>query len=307
MTSMIKIKEGFQGERSVVLPPSVVEQEENDPLASSLYITDIGYYPSARHHHRCREEGIDQYVLIYCVDGSGWYTLHGTRHEVGKDQYFILPSGVPHAYGAVEDGKWTIYWVHFRGEHAAIYSEGAQQPQSINTALNSRINDRNNIFEEIFSTLHFGEGIEDLRYASSLLHHYLASLRYLRQFRTTSRLGAPQHPFEKGKEVEVVEAAIHYMSEHIERRVTMKDLANYVGYSTSHFSSLFRQQTGISPLAYFNKMKIDHACQLLEQTDLHINQICFKVGFDDSLYFSRLFSKTTGMAPKAYRERKRKG
>ena len=264
---MIKKKDGFLGERAVILPPMIIEMEENDPLVSSLYITDIGHYPMAEHHHRVRQEAIDQYVLIYCVDGSGWYVLKGQRYEVKRNQYFILPAGTPHEYGATEGERWTIYWVHFRGEHASVYAEGAQKPQEVKAAMNSNISNRNNIFEEILSTLHFGDGIEDLRYASSLLHYYLASLRYLRQYRS------------------------------------LQDVLDYVGYSSTRFSALFKKETGSSPLAYFNRLKIEYACQMLKTTDMHINQICYKVGIEDSLYFSRMFSKAMGMSPSEYRER----
>ncbi len=288
---MIKKKDGFLGERAVILPPMIIEMEENDPLVSSLYITDIGHYPMAEHHHRVRQEAIDQYVLIYCVDGSGWYVLKGQRYEVKRNQYFILPAGTPHEYGATEGERWTIYWVHFRGEHASVYAEGAQKPQEVKAAMNSNISNRNNIFEEILSTLHFGDGIEDLRYASSLLHYYLASLRYLRQYRSTVRYDG------------VVNAAIHYMKENVERHLTLQDVLDYVGYSSTRFSALFKKETGSSPLAYFNRLKIEYACQMLKTTDMHINRICYKVGIEDSLYFSRMFSKAMGMSPSEYRER----
>lgn len=74
-----------------------------------------------------------------------------------------------------------------------------------------------------------------------------------------------------------------------------------IGYSQSHFSSLFKKKTGESPIAYFNRQKIEYACKLLKETDLKINQICFKIGIEDSFYFSRLFSKTMGMSPTKYR------
>lgn len=305
---MVSKKDGFLGERSVVLPTSIVEMEENDPLVSSLFITDIGYYPMAEHHHRIRTEGINQYVLIYCRDGNGWYSLRGKTYQVASNQYFILPAGIPHEYGATEGERWTIYWVHFRGEHADIYAEGADKPQDVRVALNSNINNRNNIFEEILSTLHDGEGIEDLRYASSLLHYYLASLRYLRQYRNTARYNTDNSnlSFSNNKNKEVVDAAIHFMKENIERRITLQDILDYVGYSSTHFSTLFKRQVGDSPLAYFNRLKIEQACHMLQTTNLHINQICYKVGIEDSLYFSRLFSKMMGMSPSDCRERCRK-
>ena len=300
---MVRKKDGFLGERAVVLSPMVVEMEENDPLASSLYITDIGYYPMAEHHHRKRNDAIDQYVLIYCVDGSGFYKLRGECHQVRKNQYFILPAGEPHEYGATEGEKWTIYWVHFKGRHAAVYAEGADKPQDVRVTLNSNINNRNNIFEEILATLHFGKEIEDLRYASSLLHYYLASLRYLRQYRNAARYHSDDSQLSSNDDTptDIVEAAIHYMKENVERRITLQDILDYVGYSSTRLSALFKRQTGYSPLAYFNRLKVEKACQMLKTTDMHINQVCYKVGFEDSLYFSRLFSKIMGMSPTQYR------
>jgi len=302
---MISKKDGFQGERAVTLPPMMVEMEEKDPLTSSLFITDIGYYPKAEHHHRIREKAIDQYVLIYCIDGNGFYVIGNKRYEVVKNQYFILPAYKPHEYGAVEGGQWTIYWMHFRGEHAAIYAEGAQTPQNINVSQHSRISDRINIFEEIMATLHFSTGLEDLRYASSLLHHFLASIRFLEHFRRSGAMNAAdqQKLLTYDNSHNIVEAAIHYMRENIEHRITLQNVLDYVGYSQSRFSSIFKKQTGQSPLAYFNNLKIDYACTLLKETDLKVNQICYKIGIEDPFYFSRLFSKAKGLSPTEYRIR----
>ena len=287
------MKEGFTGERSIVLPPLTVETEQQDPLVSSLYITDIGYYPHAAGHYRQRPQPISQYVLIYCMEGRGWYELSGQRRDVAANQYFILPPGIPHAYGADPQEPWTIYWIHFTGPHAAIYSEGQQEPQSLRPSLTSRISERLMVFEEIFSTLQLSTDAESLRYASSLLHYYLASMRYLRHYR---------HQAPPEDRDDVVEAAKHYMRENLERRVTLEQLARYTGYSPSHFSLLFRQKTGESPLSYLNRIKTERACRLLLETNMHVNQICHKIGIDDSYYFSRLFKQHTGLSPRRYRE-----
>lgn len=296
---MIKKKDGFQGERAVVLPPMLVEMEEQDLMCKGLFITDIGYYPKAEHHYRVRDQGVDQYVLIYCVDGSGFYVVDGKRYEVKKNQYFVLPAYKPHEYGADKGKGWTIYWVHFRGIAAPVFAEGANTPQTINVTMNSRISDRINIFEEILTTLHFGEDIDDLRYASSLLIRFLASMRYIGQFR---RAKTGQQPFSASTDIDVVEQAIHYMRENIENSISIKEVLHYVGYSQSHFSKLFKNRTGMSPLSYINHLKMEHASYLLKTTDLKVNQICYKVGIEDPLYFSRLFSKVMGMSPTKYKE-----
>lgn len=292
---MKKQSEGFRGERSIVLPQMMVELERTDPLMSSLYITDIGYYPAAMHHYRERPKGIGQHVLIYCAEGAGWYRLGETVYHVSANQYFILPAYQPHAYGADEQDAWTIYWVHFSGSHSVVYAEGAQQPQMVRPNLHSRISERNNIFEEIFNTLNQGYSRENLRYASSLLHYYLASMRYLQQYRQAGTQKADA-------DASVVEAAIHYMKENLERRLSLQHVADYTGYSVSHFTMLFKRQTGLSPISYFNHLRIQRACEMLLDTDFHVNQLCHKVGIDDAYYFSRLFTKTMGMSPLDYRK-----
>jgi AraC-like DNA-binding protein len=293
------MKNGFSGERSIVLPEMIIEMERQDPLVSSLYITDIGYYPHARRHFRERHEPIRQNVLIYCVEGSGWYRVNDSKFEVEANQFFILPAGSPHAYGSSTDRPWTIYWVHFTGDHAAIYAQGAQQPQDVKPSIHSRISDRNNIFEEIFNTLTAGYDRETLRYVSSLLHYYLASMRYIQQFRASNDTGTASGT--ETTETLITTAAIHYMRENIEKRLTLQEMATYTGFSASHFSALFKQQTGQSPLNYFNLLKIQAACRMLQETDMRINQICHKVGIADSYYFSRLFTKIMGVPPKQYK------
>ncbi len=285
------MKKGFTGERIIILPPMIKEAAQHDPLVSSLYITDIGYYPHADHHYCERKEPINEYVLIYCVEGKGWYTVNNEQYEVSANQYFILPPHHPHAYGADKSHPWSIYWIHFTGKHAAVYSEGQERPQSIQPSMNSRISERQHVFEEIFNTLQLNTDEESLRYASSLLHYYLASMRYLRHYRQSKI----------HDDTDLIEAAKHYMEENIERHVSLDQLAHYTGYSPSHFSMLFRQRTGEPPLAYMNRMKIEYACQLLQTTNMRINQVCHKIGIDDSYYFSRLFKRLKGVSPQHYR------
>ena len=294
----LKIKNGFKGERSLIMPEMILNLAKEDPVLRTLHITDIGYYPHATYHYRERTLPIDQYVLIYCIKGSGKYSVNGKTYEVKANQYFILPAMTPHSYASNNDDPWTIYWIHFRGDMASYYGDKAVAPMTVSASLNSRIADRNNIFEDIFLTLSDGYTIDNLRYTSSLLHFYLGSLRYMPIYRKCHKTGIQA----EDSVDTVINAALKYMEENIERQISLQDLAQYTGYSASHFSSIFKNNTGHSPLSYFNMLKIKKACELLDTTDMKINQISCKVGIDDSYYFSRLFTKTVGISPKKYRE-----
>lgn len=292
---MIKLKDGFSGERAIVLPRLKVEEMENDIIASKLYITDIGFYPHALHHYRRRLQPITQYVFIYCTDGAGRYTLKGKTYEVGANQYFILPAGVPHTYASDEQNPWTIYWIHFKGELAPYFSLMQDGPVDVRPGVFSRISNRIDLFEEIMHTLEMSYMHENLLYACSIFHHFLGTLRYLQQYREAGYATGGQ------SEIDVVGEAIHYMKENIGRRLTLRDIARHSGYSPSRFSEMFSKSTGSSPLAYFNRLKVQKACNLLDFTDMKINRICYKVGIDDCYYFSRLFRKVMGMSPRDYR------
>ena len=290
------MKEGFSGSRIIVLPQVVVKLMEADKLLSQLHITDIGYFPCAANHEIRRTEGIPAWVFIYCIKGKGWYELDGKRYDVEQNQYVILPARRGHSYGADKQEPWTIYWIHFKGHLASCYASGAETPRDVKPVIHSRIADRIHLFEEIYQTLKAGFTLENLSYASSLFHYYLGSLRYIRQYRSFAASGQID-------EKNIVEAAIHSIKENKEKHLTLEMLSKYTGYSVSYFCAMFKRATGHAPLTYINIVKMQEACYLLDNTDMKLNQICHKVGIDDPYYFSRLFTKTIGLSPKAYREK----
>lgn len=290
----MKIKDGFKGERSIVLPKAVIRNIEEDPVASLLFITDIGFYPKAKYHYRKRDTGISEYVFIYCVDGKGHYEIEGKRFDVSRDQYFFLPAGLAHEYSADTEDPWSIYWIHFRGSLARHYVPDTLSPKDVRPGMESRIHNRISLFEEIFRTLDHSFAMENIRYAMVTFQHYLASLRYLQQYRDAASDSDSR---------DVVGVITHYLEENIERHLTLKDICEYVGLSTSRLSCIFRQKIGYSPIDYFILMKTKKACELLDNTEMKINQISLKLGFSDQYYFSRQFSRIMGMSPTSYRSR----
>lgn len=294
---MAKLKSGFRGERAIVIPAPIIEELKNDALGSLLHITDIGYYPKATFHFRERtKEEAKQYILIYCIEGSGWFEIEGVRQKVSPEHFFILPKGKAHAYGCSTTNPWTIYWLHFDGDKAGFFSEGLDKPTPVTPQKNSRIEDRLQLFEEIFATLKNGYSKNNLDYSISGLFHFLGSLKFL---------GAYRESIFTNQTEDISADAIHFMRENIHKRLTLKEIADHVGFSPSHFSTLFQNKTGFSPLNYLSQLKIQQACHWLDFSDMKINQIAMTIGFDDPFYFSRVFTKTMGISPTEYRSKKK--
>ena len=297
---MIKIKSGFSGERAVILPVSIIEEFKTTPLGKQLFITDIGFYPHAVNHFRERKaEEANQFVLIYCVDGDGWFSIDQNKTKITANQVFILPKNKAHAYGCNSIHTWTIYWIHFDGFIAPYLAGGLEKPLLISPESDSRINERFKLFEEVFQTLKNGYSRQNLEFSSTALLYFLGSVRYLNTYRlATVSLKSPD-------EKDVVENAIHFMRENTHKKLSIKSIADYVGISASHFSAIFQSKTGAPPLAYLTHIKIQEACHYLDFTEMKINQISAKVGYDDPLYFSRIFTKTMGISPAIYRKKKK--
>ncbi|MBS2210697.1 AraC family transcriptional regulator [Carboxylicivirga mesophila] len=287
---MIK-KEGFDGERTFVIPDHIIELIKEEPHNGQLYITDIGFYPKASNHYRCRQQGCSQYILIYCTEGGGWVSVDGIKVTLTANQYYIIPPRKAHSYAANNDNPWTIYWIHYNGRIAHHFSNNSRSAQNILPSSYDRIKDRLRLFSEIFANIEMGFSPDNINYANICLWYLLGSFRYLSQFRQISN----------EESTNMIDRSIIYMRQHLGDKLTLDKLAKNVGLSASHYSYAFKKNTGKPPLDYFIHLRIQQACHLLDHSDLQIKEIALKVGYEDAFYFSRIFKKVMNMSPKAYK------
>jgi len=77
------------------------------------------------------------------------------------------------------------------------------------------------------------------------------------------------------------------------------------GVAERSFKRRFTHATGISPLDYVQRLRIEYAKRRLEQSDAPIDEVSWAVGYEESAFFRRLFRRVTGVAPGAYRRRYR--
>ena len=101
--------------------------------------------------------------------------------------------------------------------------------------------------------------------------------------------------------ISYVEEALKYIEANYSEAVTIQDLANWLGLERTYLYRLFKSMVGMSPQAYLLDVRIRQACTLLTHSNLTITNIARSVGYEDSLYFSRLFRRKKGQTPSQYR------
>jgi AraC-like DNA-binding protein len=290
---MERLAEGFKGEKAIVTPYNIRHYQAKNTITKQLYITHIGYYPRAKYHFRERTAGTQEYVFIYCEDGEGWVEYKEERHVLQKHHAFILPLGEAHAYGSSNIHPWSIYWFHFRGENVQMFESIIGRLIYLQDSDSSRYGDRFRLFEEMYQNLAMGYSPENLEYVSFCLMHFLASIKYLHQYREINSI----------KEADVIQKSILYMKDNLENKIALKDIAGHAGYSPSRFTALFTERTHYSPMDYYNQLKIQRACSFLQFSDLKIKEIAFRLGYYDPFHFSKAFKQEMEITPKEYRKR----
>ncbi|MBP3361957.1 MAG: response regulator [Clostridia bacterium] len=104
-----------------------------------------------------------------------------------------------------------------------------------------------------------------------------------------------------------VKMAKRYISEHLEEGVSLKNTAEFVHFSPSHFCRMFKTETGENFSDYVNKTRIEKAKLLLRTTDMKINDIYEKIGYKSRNYFYKMFKLYSGVTAQDYRNLNNKG
>ena len=93
----------------------------------------------------------------------------------------------------------------------------------------------------------------------------------------------------------------NYINTHLDRELSLVEIAQVINISPTYFASLFKHATGISPHQYVIQKRVERAKVLLSKTDLAIANIALQVGFSSQSHLNQQFKRFTGMTPKQVR------
>lgn len=284
----MKKRKGFSGERIIDI---AILKEEPRPR---LIFSKIGFFPNAKHQYN---EGLEkkEYILLYCVEGIGEVSINGTKHFLNFGDFIIIPKGSIYIYNASKESPWSFYWFYFKDDLSLInnmldFFYKRNKMAKGNLSYNE---ERIALFGAIFDNLNKGYSTDNLLMLNMCLINFLSSLVF-----SFALVKKDQQDKSKNR----IEEAIDFMKNRVEGNLTLAELSKMTSLSNSQFSHLFKETTGISPLEYFNQLKIKRAARYLENTGLQMKQIAYKVGIQDAAYFSRLFTKIMGISPIKYKQ-----
>lgn len=242
--------------------------------------------------HLVGPQVLDYHLVHYVVSGKGTFRCMGKEYQLMKGSSFFIFPGELVSYSSDESDPWRYRWMGFRGPRAdeSLNAMGISQHRPVTVTRNHR--KMNVLFHQMEQTLQQRQPHCDMQ-AQGYLRLILA------QFAQDLVENTAPHGEVSGIQQQV-EQAIRWLTFQYHQPVSIEQMAQTLGYHRTHLSKMFKQHTGMSPMSFLLKIRMERAKLLLHEP-LTIEQIASSVGFSDPLYFSKQFRKWYGRSPSEYR------
>ena len=237
------------------------------------------------------QKGRRDYQILYVANGKTHFWFDG-REEIVSTGHMVLykPEEIQKYVYYLEDNP-EVFWIHFTGSDVKniLAYHGISLDEHVFYC--GVLPDYKALFRKIIQELQLCRyGYED--YIASLFNDIL--LLVDRQ----------QHEQKKatGNVQEQIERAAAYFNQNYNTKISIDDYAEALHISTNWFIHNFKQYAGMSPAQYILSLRMVNAQSLLERTTYNIKEISEIVGYENPLYFSRVFKKEIGKSPAQYRK-----
>lgn len=277
--------------KTLILPTSTIENYIINNNLFNIAVTKVGYYHKAFNHF-IRRDSMDECIIIYCIDGEGWLEVNNTKFIITPGEIIYLDKNIPHAYGSKNNNPWSIFWVHFLSEKPNIVSENMDINNSFivsDIGCNSLQMEN---FNRILSLIELGINTNIMLQCTSYLNLILCNIH----------LSHSNDSKKSRYKKDYINLAVKYLESEIYNNITLEEVSSHVNLSKYHFSREFKKATNYTPIEYFNRKKIEIACNLLTTTNLTINEISTKLSYSTPYYFSEYFKEITGFSPSQYKK-----
>ena len=240
-----------------------------------------------------RPRGRLDFQILYIMSGKAHFYFDGSNEDtvVQAGHIVVYRPKEPQRYVYYGNEQTEVYWVHFTGNDVTniLRGYGIQDDMRVipvGTSLE---------YAGIFKHM-----IRELQRCQDYYPEFLTML--LRQLlilihRQIGRQDAVRNVWLDAE----MELAIQYFNDNYNTEINVEEYAASRGMSVSWFIRNFKQYAHTTPMQYIVARRITNAQMLLETTNYNITEIGAIVGYDNPLYFSRIFRKQKGVSPSEYR------
>jgi AraC-like DNA-binding protein len=236
---------------------------------------------------------IHSFALV--VEGEGLYELNGNTSPLRAGCIFHSSPGSEMRITTSPQCPLRFYSIHFdyvliRWEGAvALGPEGSAGPLPLPHVIEDQL-----IFHQAFASVYRLWNEKGAGYEWKVKLAFLKILEDICTIQGTQR-EEEQHI------MNLIAETMEFIQKHYRDPLDRNQLAKKVSLSPGYFSIAFKKYTGYTPIQYITKLRLDKAKQLLRSSNLPIAKIAQEVGYTDSFYFARVFSKEMGLSPREFR------
>ena len=239
-----------------------------------------------------RPRGRLDFQLLYIASGKAHFHFDGKEQIVTAGHMVLYRPKEPQKYEYYGEDQTEVYWVHFTGGNVKniLRSYGLTDDKRVfycGTSL-----DYQNLFRTMINELQMCKA----NYAEMLEMYLRQIFIMLQRYFLNTLKTANAHV------VEEIDKATLYFNEHYSEDISIDEYAQNNHVSVSWFIRNFRQCTGSTPMQYILSKRIYNAEVLLHDSSYNVTEIAQIVGYDNPLYFSRIFKKAKGLSPSEYRK-----
>ncbi len=233
-----------------------------------------------KHEHHIERYFYSTNVLVMVFDGVLRFEEDGSPVEVHAGEYYIQKFGRTQT-GVLESDSPKYFWIHFFEADFGADINGLPMRGMAD-------------FSELFPLL---REMETLRMTRAPLVK-LSAVFY-------TILGKLQDCNKQKADNELVAKVVSAVAKDIRKPFSLAALAADCGYSKNHIISIFKKETGKTPLVYINDMKIEMAQQLMLNSDSSLSSISVECGFGSYINLYRSFLKCVGCSPADWKKKHR--
>lgn len=239
-----------------------------------------------------RPRGRLDFQLIYIASGKGEFYFNGKKEIVTAGNMVIYRPKEEQRYYYYGVDQTEVYWVHFTGNNVKNILRKYGISDEKHTIYTGTSLEYKRIFTSIINELMFCKN----DYEELCVYHLMELLILIHRL-----------PVEKPRKrnlaiMQKMEEAVDFFSSNYNSPISIDDYAHSHNFSISWFIQSFKQYTGTTPAQYILFLRISNAKNLLENTSYNISEISQAIGYENPLYFSRIFKKQSGLSPSEYRK-----